>query len=598
MKRKSILFFVILLPLVSISQIVDNFSDGNFTSNPAWNGITDNFWVNSNFQLQSKATTTSKSYLTTTSEAFENATWEAWVKINYIPTSSNYASIYIISDRTDISGDFNGYFVQVGHNTSKDIALYVQKGSTKTKIIDGINLRANTNPCEIKIKVTRDYDGNFALYSKLPDETDFVLEGTTMNDEIQGSKYFGLLYSNSSTTGNAYYFDDIKVTGEKLKDTIPPTWETINITGTNQLTLTFSEAMNLRQAQFFVDNEMGGPNQTTISSDSTQIILNFNSNFEKGKLYTVTIKNAFDLEGNALGKTQKQIGIAEQPTIGDLIINEVCFNAAEDGAEYFELYNTSEKVIDLSTILFTTRKTDGTLNSGYLFPVNSLILPDEFLAITTDVEAVKNTYLPPDTANIISSDKWYALNNSGGNLLITNSEKDTIYDEIEYNEGWHHQFINENKGVSLEKINPLLSGLVKDSWHSAASEVNYGTPGYKNSQYRALEQNTAIDDNWIWADPESFSPDNDGINDVCLLHYTTDENGCIANAHIFNPVGVKVKDLLSNQLLSSEGVITWDGTNNNGRIVNSGVYVLLIEVVNPTLNTKKIKKLPIVVSIR
>lgn len=598
MKRKSILFFVILLPLVSISQIVDNFSDGNFTSNPAWNGITDNFWVNSNFQLQSKATTTSKSYLTTTSEAFENATWEAWVKINYIPTSSNYASIYIISDRTDISGDFNGYFVQVGHNTSKDIALYVQKGSTKTKIIDGINLRANTNPCEIKIKVTRDYDGNFALYSKLPDETDFVLEGTTMNDEIQGSKYFGLLYSNSSTTGNAYYFDDIKVTGEKLKDTIPPTWETINITGTNQLTLTFSEAMNLRQAQFFVDNEMGGPNQTTISSDSTQIILNFNSNFEKGKLYTVTIKNAFDLEGNALGKTQKQIGIAEQPTIGDLIINEVCFNAAEDGAEYFELYNTSEKVIDLSTILFTTRKTDGTLNSGYLFPVNSLILPDEFLAITTDIEAVKNTYLPPDTANIISSDKWYALNNSGGNLLITNSEKDTIYDEIEYNEGWHHQFINENKGVSLEKINPLLSGLVKDSWHSAASEVNYGTPGYKNSQYRALEQNTAIDDNWIWADPESFSPDNDGINDVCLLHYTTDENGCIANAHIFNPVGVKVKDLLSNQLLSSEGVITWDGTNNNGRIVNSGVYVLLIEVVNPTLNTKKIKKLPIVVSIR
>ena len=59
---------------------------------------------------------------------------------------------------------------------------FVQEGTKKTKIIDGIDKRTDGNSVEMRIKVTRDADGNFSLYSKLPTETDFVLEGTTQNN--------------------------------------------------------------------------------------------------------------------------------------------------------------------------------------------------------------------------------------------------------------------------------------------------------------------------------------------------------------------------------------------------------------------------------
>lgn len=593
--RKYLLFLSFFTSVCLFSQVNENFSDGDFSSNPVWNGTTANFTVNSSFQLQSKATSTSKSYLSTPSEAFENATWEAWIKINYAPTSSNYASLYIISDKADISGDFNGYFVQVGHNTSKDVALYLQKGSIKTKIIDGIDLRASSNPCEIKIKVTRDANGNFSLYSKLSTEIDYVLEGTVTNNDVMGSKFFGLLYSNTSTTGNAYIFDDILVSGDKFLDVVPPVWNNLEMIGTNQLKLTFSEAMDFSKSTFSIDNEMGNPTDKTVSTDGISITLTFSKAFEKGKIYTLTIENVVDLAGNKLVNTQKQIGIIENPEIGDLVINEICFDASENGEEYVEIYNTSEKVIDVSRLLFTTRKTDGTLNSGYNFPAKTTIIPHQFIAFTPNSDSIKNAYLPPSEANIVLSSKWYSLNNSSGNLLVTNVAKDTVYDEIKYDAKWHHPLIRNVKGVSLEKINPALSGLDKNSWHSASSEVNYGTPGYKNSQFRETDAENA-DDKWIWAEPESFSPDNDGVDDVCFLRYKTDENGYVANAVIYNSVGVKIKQLAQNQLLSADGFLSWDGTNDNGKIVNPNVYVLYIEIVQTEKAIKKIKKLSIVVS--
>ncbi|VBB47064.1 exported hypothetical protein [uncultured Paludibacter sp.] len=594
--KKSILFLVFFVPFFTFSQVSESFSDGNFTENPLWNGIIDNFIVNSSFQLQSKAASASKSYLTTPSEAFENASWETWIKITYNPSSSNYVSVYIISDRADISTECFGYYVQIG-NTNDEVSLYLQEGTKKTKIIDGRDKILDSNPAEVKIKVTRDKDGNFNLYSKLPSENDYVLEGTVNDKTILGSKYFGLFYSNTSTTGNDYFFDDISVSGDKFIDIIPPVWTNLETVGTNQLKLTFSETMDFSNALFTVDNEFGNPSNKQISTDGTSILLTFGQDFEKGKIYTLTVESATDLSGNPLENTQKQIAIIENPEIGDVVINEICFEAAENSEEYFEVYNNSDKVIDLSKLIFTTRKTDGNLNTGYAFSKIKMFAPKEYFAFSPNADSIKNVYTPPTGANIFTSSKWYSLNNSNGNLIVTNTAKDTIYDEIKYDVKWHHPLIKSTKGVSLEKINPTLSGTDKNSWHSASSEVHYGTPGYKNSQYREMDTENS-EEKWIWAEPESFSPDNDGINDVCFFRYKTDENGFVANAVIFNAVGVKMKQLAQNQLLSSEGFLMWDGTNDKGKIVNPSVYVLYIEIINSEKGIKKSKKLPVVVSIR
>src|SRR5665647_165333 len=206
--KKLGLFFIIILPFFCFGQVNESFSDGNFINNPFWSGTSSNFIVNSASQLQSAATATSVSWLFTPSEAFDDAVWECWVKINYTTSSSNYASVYIASDKNDLSAGCNGYYVQIG-GTNDEVSLFLQEGTKKTKIIDGTDKRTDGNPVEVRIKVTRDAQGNFSLFSKLITETDFVQEGSTQNNIIKQSNYFGLLFSNTGTTGSAYFFDDI-----------------------------------------------------------------------------------------------------------------------------------------------------------------------------------------------------------------------------------------------------------------------------------------------------------------------------------------------------------------------------------------------------
>ncbi len=189
-------------------------------------------------QLQSNAISASTSYLFTASEAINNAAWDCRVKITYTTSSSNYASIYIVSDNTNILDGCNAYYVQVG-GTNDEVSLFVQQGTKKTKIIDGSDKRTDGNPIELQVKVTRDADGNFELFSKLSTETVYFSEGKTQNTLITNCSYFGLLFANTSTTGSAYYFDDIIVTGEKADDKEAPVWENVSFQGNDKLRLIF-----------------------------------------------------------------------------------------------------------------------------------------------------------------------------------------------------------------------------------------------------------------------------------------------------------------------------------------------------------------------
>jgi hypothetical protein len=593
--KKSSLFFMILAPFFCSAQVNDSFLDGNFINNPIWSGSTSNFTVNSALQLQSQATTTSTSWLFTPSEAFDDAVWECWVKIAYSTSASNYASVYLTSDRNDLSSGCNGYYVQIG-GTNDEVSLFVQEGTKKTKIIDGTDKRTDGNPVELRIKVTRDARGNFTLYSKKPTETDFVTEGTTTNNTLKGETYFGLLYANTSTTGSAYYFDDIVVTGHKAPDVEAPQWTSFTLEQPNMLKLFFSEPMDFSNAAFSVDKAVGDPTSQTVADDKSSIVLNFSSDFERGTIYTLQVSGLTDLAGNALPEAQRSIGIIEAKAEGDLRINEVMFENPLNSLEYLEIYNNSEKVIDVSGLVFTIRKTDGSLNTGNKIPTQTWMLPHGYLALCENADSLRKYHHCPPEANIITSG-WSSLNNECATLVLTDATKDTIYDELTYNSKWHHVLVKNPKGVALERINPQLPTQYQASWHSAASEVNYGTPGYLNSQYRDIlsvnsEQKT------VWLESEDFSPDNDGVDDVCFVKYKTDADGYVANAIILNAVGVKVYHLATNILLSSEGFLSWDGRTDAGRVANTGVYILYFEMFNPKTGARKQLKLPVVVSSR
>jgi len=593
MKRLS-LFFAFLSPFFCFAQINETFADGNFSENPTWKGVDTNFKINTSLQLQSNATTSSTSYLFTPSESFINASWECWIKINYTTSSSNYASFYIVSDNDDISNGCFGYFVQVG-GTNDEVSLFIQEGTKKTKIIDGKDKRTDGNPIEIKIKVTRDALGNFELFSKLPSESAYQSEGKITDNKIKKTAYIGLLFANTTTTGTAYHFDDIIVSGEKAIDLDVPVWKFLKLEQPQTLHLGFSERINHLEAQFHVNQGIENPNSILISKDKTELTLIFNKIFEKGVVYSLEINGLLDLAGNRLDSV-RSFGIIESIELEDLVLNEVMFENNENSEEYLEIFNKSNKVLDVSDLIFTTRKTDGELNNGIKTPAETLMMPLSYLALTNDAEKVRKYHLCPAESNIISTN-WITLNNESATLVICNDAKDSIYDELTYNSKWHNILVKNPKGVALEKLHPNLPSQLASSWHSAAWDINYGSPGYKNSQFIDLEKQT-IKTKICWVDPEAFSPNNDGIDDICLIKYKFETADNIAKVIIFNSDGVKICQLANNTILSTEGFIVWDGSTSEGKIANSGIYLIYIELFNPNSGLKKQYKLPIVIRLK
>lgn len=144
---------------------------------------------------------------------------------------------------------------------------------------------------------------------------------------------------------------------------------------------------------------MGSPSNQLISADKRLVELTFTSDFQRGKIYTVNVLNVKDLSGNMLENTQKQIGIVEPVGYGDLVINEILFEPTVDVPEYFEIYNNSSKVLDLSKIAY------GISNEIQPFYPRQFFLPKLFPAVSVfganhQCGYHSNRLSRPDTANI------------------------------------------------------------------------------------------------------------------------------------------------------------------------------------------------------
>jgi hypothetical protein len=112
-----------------------------------------------------------------------------------------------------------------------------------------------------------------------------------------------------------------------------------------------------------------------------------------------------------------------------------------------------------------------------------------------------------------------------------------------------------------------------DNWFSAASTVGYATPAYRNSHF-----SEGLLSGEVSLDPEVFSPDQDGYNDLLTIQYQFSDPGFLGNVHIFDAEGRLVRHLVNNELLSSEGFFTWDGTGDDELKVRIGIYIVWFEV--------------------
>ncbi|HWI90348.1 MAG TPA: lamin tail domain-containing protein [Flavisolibacter sp.] len=307
------------------------------------------------------------------------------------------------------------------------------------------------------------------------------------------------------------------------------------------------------------------------------VVLKLSTPLQKRTVYNLTVNNLTDCKGNKIGVYNKaRVGIAEEALQNDVVINELLFNPRPNAYDYVEVYNRSNKIIDASKLYIANRNTSGTLSSiKKLSEVPFFILPDDYIVVTEDASSLQHEYMIQNPQNVLVVSSLPSFPDDKGIVVITNSQG-SVVDEVSYSEKWHFGLINDDEGVALERIDPNDSSKKQSNWHSAASTGGYGTPTYKNSQYKQGNTvNATID-----VSPKVFSPDNDGHDDIATISYQVSEPGYVANVSIFDANGRLVRYFVKNALLGLKGSWNWDGLNENGQKLPVGPYIIFTEIFN------------------
>lgn len=377
-------------------------------------------------------------------------------------------------------------------------------------------------------------------------------------------------------------------------DTLLPRLLRAALVDANTLMLYFNEPINNGSAavvvNYTIDQGVGHPAVALpVPFGYKTVQLEFIQNFQPKTVYTIVVSNLSDCSGNSLGMSNTvRFALSDTPSVGDIVINEILFNPSIEGYDFVELYNRSNKVVDLSTleiIEFDLADPEKILEQSALIDFNYLLFPSEYVVVTQKRANILQKYMVenPDVLQEVSGVPNFPDNEGVCVIKIKNG---TTIDSLSYSEKWHFGLLDIQDGVSLERINFEAPTNDKSSWHSAASTVGFATPTALNSQH----SETGILEDAVAVSPKIFTPDNDGDNDYTFLEYEFAESGFVANLAVFDAVGREIVHLARNETLSASGRFQWNGTNADNQKARMGIYFFFLEVFNLEGKVKRFKR--------
>lgn len=306
-----------------------------------------------------------------------------------------------------------------------------------------------------------------------------------------------------------------------------------------------------------------------------QVRLALQRELSPDSIYTIKAANIADCKGNFSAADNIKIGLPAVASTHDIIINEILFNPVPNGFDFVEIYNNSNKIVDAAKLFIANRNSMGIISSiGVISTTPYYIFPGDHIVITENADRLALNYLVRNPQHVLTTSLPSYPDNEGTVILL--NQQGEVIDEVAYKDDWHFSLLDTKEGVSLERIEPSGPSQDASNWHSAASTAGYGTPTYRNSQFRVQQAITAT----IEISPLTFSPDNDGIDDLALIQYRIDQPGYVANIVVFDAWGRTVKTLVKNGTMSTSGHWTWNGLNDQNQSLPIGIYVILTEIFN------------------
>jgi len=266
---------------------------------------------------------------------------------------------------------------------------------------------------------------------------------------------------------------------------------------------------------------------------------------------------------------------------GDIVFNEILPDPFAGGSEYIELYNRSDKELAVSSLSVAVRKADGSLSSAYpLSGISRMLKPRSYMALTKDKAGVTSFYRVEGEENIREA-KLPVLANTSSTLVLFRTDGGAVIDEVAYSGKWHSASVKDEKGVSLERIDPDSPSNDAGNWASASSAEGFGTPGYRNSQYlnKKEEELAGIEEPAYSREKGEY-----------YIAYHLNRAGYNCRAWVYDLSGVRIAEIADSELLGTDGILSWNGTAANGSRLRRGLYILYLELHHPSGEVLRLKK--------
>jgi len=471
---------LLVLSLPTWAQVTDNFSDGDFTLNPTWQGSNADFVVNSG-ELQLNSLTAGASYLGLPHGLanLNDKEWQIKVRQTFASSSSNFGRVYLTSDNANLTLAQNGYYLQFGETGSTDaIRLFKLVGGLSTQICAGVDGQIAAS-FAASVKVKRSAAGVWTLYADVTGGTNYSLL-TTGNDatNLIGT-HFGVLCTYTISNATKFYYDNVYI-GPEILDVTPPSLMSVTPISASQIDLLFNESVTQASAQNLA-NYSFSPALTlsSLTQDGVNSALvhgTLTTPLTNGTTYTVTATGIVDLSANTSGPTTAnfQYLVSDSAVKGDLLITEFFPDPSPviglPGVEYVEIYNASAgKIFDLTGYHITDGPANGLITSGW-------ILPGEYKVLT----ATANIPLFTGTS-ALGVTSFPSLNNAGDTVLLKDPYNQQL-DLVVYTDDWYKDDVKQDGGYSLELINLNDPCSDENNW-IASTDASGGTPGLINSVY-------------------------------------------------------------------------------------------------------------------
>jgi len=475
-----LLFPFLLICSFAYTQVTDDFSDGDFSNNPSWTGSASDFIVNSNEEIQLNNTIASTSYLSTPHNlsTLDNQEWRIWTKQSFSPSSGNNGRIYLTSDNADLSAAQNGYYIQLGESGSTDaLRLFKMEAGSSSVLCSGTDGQIASS-FEVRIKVIRSSAGDWTLYADLTGGETYTFQGSANDGSSLIGSHFGFIDVYTVSNATKFYYDDIYI-GDQVVDTNPPVMQQVNILDATSIDVLFDESLDNVSAELNSNYEIQPSvviNSAVLDGSNPSLVhLTLVSPLQNGGSYTLFSNNIEDISGNTAGSQSLNFDylIGETPSPGDLIVSEIFADPSPiiglPDAEFVEIYNTSNKIFDLSSWQLNDASSSGTISSAWILPDSYLILTS-----TSNVDSFAVSTAIPVTS-------FPSLNNSGDDVVLVDANGTQI-DKVSYTDDWYNDEIKKSGGYSLELINPNDPCSDQSNW-SASNSTTGGTPGAENSIY-------------------------------------------------------------------------------------------------------------------